>query len=129
MTTTKENYRKVTKRELEALGFAFPTDRYKEHVAFARKYYPKEATSLLLVINSEYNDNTYDNRLTCVIVYNKDGNELLPLRETAMECRRNWFNLSIPGMQNHGYGYESQEQIEDIVIPLSDSIPELYIKE
>lgn len=123
---TKEIYRKVTRQELEALGFVFPTEKYKEHIAFARKYYPKEATSLVLAINSEYNDNTYDNRLSYVIAYNKDGNELPPLKETAKECRQKWFELSIPGMGK--YGYESMEQIEDVVIPLADSIPELYIK-
>lgn len=123
---TKEIYRKVTRQELEALGFVFPTEKYKEHIAFARKYYPKEATSLVLAINSEYNDNTYDNRLSYVIAYNKDGNELPPLKETAKECRQKWFELSIPGMGK--YGYESMEQIEDVVIPLADSMPELYIK-
>ena len=123
---TKEIYRKVTRQELEALGFVFPTEKYKEHIAFARKYYPKEATSLVLAINSEYNDNTYDNRLSYVIAYNKDGNELPPLKETAKECRQKWFELSIPGMGR--YGYESMEQLEDVVIPLADSIPELYIK-
>jgi len=123
---TKEIYRKVTRQELEALGFVFPTEKYKEHIAFARKYYPKEATSLVLAINSEYNDNTYDNRLSYVIAYNKDGNELPPLKETAKECRQKWFELSIPGMGK--YGYESMEQLEDVVIPLADSMPELYIK-
>jgi hypothetical protein len=124
--SNKEIYRKVTRQELEALGFVFPTDKYKEHIAFARKYYPKEATSLVLAINSEFNDNTYDNRLSYVIAYNKDGNELPPLKETAKECRQKWSELSIPGMGK--YGYESMEQIEDIVIPLADSIPDLYIK-
>lgn len=127
MSTKNYGYRKVTRQELEALGFLFPTDKYKEHIAFARKYYPKEATSLVLVINSEYNDNTYDNRLSYVIAYNKDGNELPPLKETAKECRQKWFELAIPGMGK--YGYESQEQIDDIVIPLLDNVPELYIKE
>lgn len=126
MSTKVVEFRKVTRAELEALGFVFPTDKYKEHIAFARKYYPKEATSLVLVINSAYNDNTYDNRLQYVIAYNKDGNELPPLKETAKECRQKWFELSIPGMGK--YGYESQEQIDDIVIPLLDSVPELYIK-
>lgn len=122
----KENYRKVTKQELEALGFVFPTNKYKDHIEFARKYYPKEATSLVIGVSSEYNDNTYDNRLSYIVVYNKDGNELPPLKETAKECRQSWFDLSIPGMGS--YGYESPEPVDDIVIPLTDSIPELYIK-
>lgn len=127
MSTKSVEFRKVTRAELEALGFVFNTDKYKEHIAFARKYYPKEATSLVLAINSEYNDNTYYNRLQYVIAYNKDGNELPPLKETAKECRDKWFDLSIPGLGK--YESESQEQMEDIVIPLSDSIPDLYVKE
>jgi hypothetical protein len=126
MNKSENNYRKVTRVELEAIGFVFPTDKYKEHITFARKYYPKEATSIVIVINSEYNDNTYDNRFSYLLAYNKNGDELPPLKETAKECRQKWFNLSIPGMIN---GYESNEHIENIVIPLSDSIPDLYIKE
>jgi hypothetical protein len=124
---TENKYRKATREELKAFGFVFSTDKYKEHIAFARKYYPKEAISIVLAINSEYNDNTYNNRLSYVIAYNKDGNELPPLKETAKECRQKWFELSIPGVENNIN--ESQEHIEDIVIPLTDSIPDLYIKE
>lgn len=124
MNIKKENnYRKLTPQELKLLGFVFSTDKYKEHIDFARQYYPKEATSLVLVINSEYNDSAYNNTIAYVIVYNKQGDELPPLKETAKECRKKWFELSIPGTR------ESNEHIDDIVISLSNIVPELYIKE
>ena len=122
----KNEYRKLTTKDLEALGLVIPSNKYKEHIAFAKKYYPLEATSLVLVVNSEYNDNTYDNRLSYVIVYNKDGNELPPLKATAKECRQQWFELPIPGFRKYGGG-ESDEPLDDIVIPLN-GFPDLYMK-
>lgn len=124
---TKENYRLITRQELEAIGFVFPTDKYKEHIKFARKYYPSEATSMVLAINSEYNDNTYNNSLAYVVVYDKNGNELVPLKETAKECRQNWYDLPIPGVID-SYN-ETGEKMDDVVISLLNDVPELYIKQ
>lgn len=117
-------FRKLTSAELEVFGIVIPTTKYKAHVAFAKKYYPPEATSLVMCINSEYNDNTYDNNLAYIIVYDKNGNELPPLKTTAKECREKWFDLPVPGMSKYG---SSEEPVENVSIPLVE-LPDLYIK-
>ena len=65
-------------------------------------------------------------------MYDKDGNELPPLKKTAKECREKWNTqyLPIPNTVSGNYGpYESDEPLEDVVIPLNTDLPEFYIKE
>jgi hypothetical protein len=125
-------YRRATLQDLAKLGYVPNTQKYKEHIEFARKYYPPEATTMVMSIHSEYNDCTYDNSFQYIIVYDKDGNELPPLKKTAKECRANWSidNLPIPNTRDGNYGAsESDEPLDDVVIPLTSEVPELYIKE
>ena len=123
-----EKYRKLTPNELKNLGIVIDDDRYKIHNAFARKYYPANATSMVLVVDSEYNDSTYDNTLKYVIVYDKDGNELPPLKETAAECRSKWHFDNLPVTLFTGHYNETSERVDDIVIPLNQNLPDLYVK-
>jgi hypothetical protein len=126
------SYRRATLQDLAKLGYVPNTQKYSEHIAFAKKYYPPEATTMVMVVHSEYNDCTYDNSFQYVIVYDKDDNELPPLKKTAKECRANWNidNLPIPNTSSGHYGAsESDEPLDDVVIPLTIDIPELYIKE
>lgn len=84
---------------------------------------------MTLVVHSEYNDSTYDNGLQYVLVHDKDGNELPPLKKTARECREGWTNLKIPNTCVGHYGdNESEEPMEDVVIQLVDELPEFYVK-
>jgi hypothetical protein len=126
------SYRRATLQDLAKLGYVPNTQKYSEHIAFAKKYYPPEATTMVMVVHSEYNDCTYDNSFQYVIVYDKDGNELPPLKKTAKECRANWNidNLPIPNTRDGDYGSaESDEPLDDVVIPLISEVPEFYIKE
>ena len=125
-------YRRATLQDLAKLGYVPNTQKYKEHIEFARKYYPPEATTMVMSIHSEYNDCTYDNSFQYIIVYDMDGNELPPLKKTAKECREHWTTeyLPIPNTSHGHYGAsESDEPLEDVVIPLTSEVPELYIKE
>jgi hypothetical protein len=126
------SYRRATLQDLAKLGYVPNTQKYSAHIAFAWKYYPPEATTMVMVVHSEYNDSTYENSFQYVIVYDKDGNELPPLKKTAKECRANWNidNLPIPNTRDGNYGAsESDEPLNDVVIPLTTEVPELYIKE
>jgi hypothetical protein len=126
------SYRRATLQDLAKLGYVPNTQKYSEHIAFAKKYYPPEATTMVMVVHREYNDCTYDNSFQYVIVYDKDGNELPPLKKTAKECRANWNidNLPIPNTRDGDYdSAESDEPLNDVVIPLTTEVPELYIKE
>ena len=89
-------YRRATAEELAEVGVVLNKDKYMKHTNFAKSYYPPEAYTMTLVVHSEYNDSTYDNGLQYVLVHDKDGNELPPLKKTARECREGWTNLKIP---------------------------------
>jgi len=122
-------YRRATAEELAKIGYVPNNDKYNNHIAFAKKYYPAEAHTMTLVVHSEYNDSTYDNELQYVIVHDKDGNELPPIKKTAKECRAGWLNLRIPHTSTGHYGdNESEDPIEDVVIRLVDELPEFYVK-
>ena len=125
-------YRRATLQDLAKIGYVPNTQKYSTHIAFAKKYYPPEATTMVITVHSEYNDCTYDNSFQYIIVYDIDGNELPPLKKTAKECREHWTTeyLPIPNTHHGHYGAsESEEPLEDVVIPLISEVPELYIKE
>ena len=125
-------YRRATLQDLAKIGYIPNTQKYSKHIAFARKYYPLEATTMVMSLHSEYNDSTYDNSFQYIIVYDMDGNELPPLKKTAKECREHWniHNLPIPNTRDDDYdSAESAEPLDDVVIPLTTEVPELYIKE
>ena len=122
-------YRKATAEELARFFNIKDMSKYKRHIDFVKKYYPPEAYTMTLVIHSEYNDSSYDNQLQYVIVHDKDGNELPPLKKTAKECRGSWSDLKIPNTSIGHYGdNESEEPMEDVVIQLTDELPEFYVK-
>ena len=122
-------YRKATAEELAMFLKIKDMSKYKRHIDFARKYYPSEAYTMTLVVHSEYNDSSYDNQLQYVIVHDKDGNELPPIKKTAKECRTGWLNLKIPNTCVGHFGdNESEEPLEDVVIRLSNELPEFYVK-
>jgi hypothetical protein len=126
------SYRRSTLQDLAKIGYVPNTQKYSAHIAFAKKYYPPEATTMVMVVHSEYNDSTYENSFQYIIVYDMDGDELPPLKKTAKECREHWTTeyLPIPNTHHGHYGVpESNEPIGDVVIPLTVDIPELYIKE
>lgn len=123
-------YRKATLEELFSIGYVPNKTKYEKHIAFAQKYYPSNAATMVISIHSEYNDNTYDNSTRYVIVLDKDGNELPPLKATAKKCRDEWYSLPIPVTRSGGYStFETDEHMDDVVIPLNATIPEFYVKE
>jgi hypothetical protein len=122
-------YRKATAEELAMFLKIKDMSKYKRHIDFAKRYYPPEAYTMTLVVHSEYNDSSYDNQLQYVIVHDKDGNELPPIKKTAKECRSGWESLTIPGSFSGNYGNnESEEPMDDVVIQLTDELPEFYVK-
>jgi hypothetical protein len=125
-----EKYKKLTESELKLLGITTPSAAYKLHRDFAKRYYPSNATTMVLALDSEYNDNTYENNIKYVVVYDVDGNELPPLKATAKQCRDGWIELNIPGTSNIcGYSpNESRDEMSDLIIQLTNVLPELYVK-
>jgi len=124
------SYRQLTKEELKSVFAILQASFSKsdgEHQNayrdFVKKYYPASASYALVNIDSEYNDNTYDNSISYVAVFDENGDEILPLKATADEARRQWRSLPCPT--------ESLEPVEDkIVVPVKNTeLPKLYIKE
>jgi hypothetical protein len=115
-------FRRATLDELKAIGYKLPSEHYKHQLDFVKKYYPKEAYTLTIAFHSEYNDCDYENNIKYVVVHDKEGNELPPLKKTANECRENWFEL-------YNYNNSTRHPMEDVVITLSTELPEFYVKE
>ena len=115
-------YRKLTEGELAKYGLKI--NQHKPVIDWVQKNYPKTAVSALVMFSSEYDDNYYSNEIQTVLVYDKDGNELLPLKEKSVTARK-----SLPDMyyltSNDGEG--TREPLDDLVVLLTT--PELYVKD
>lgn len=128
------NYRKLTESEIKEIvlslvGFfdKVSENKYSEIVKHIKKYYPAEACFGILTVQSEYNDNWYNNTPQYLAVYNAKKEEILPIAVTAKQCRKEWPNFEIHGDRE---GNETSEPMEDIVVYVSrPELPTLYIKE
>lgn len=122
-----EKYRKLTNSELEQLGIKTSNlKKYDPFISFAKQYYPANAHSMLIVYRSEYNDETYNNSLKYIVVYDENGNELPPIKNTARRCRAEWENLPMVSNNSHG---QTDEPMDDVIIHLKSPPVELYVKE
>lgn len=116
-----DKYKKLTKQELSNMGFNVKENKPTQgQIDFVNKYYPPSAHTLTIVVNSEYNDQGYDNTFQYLIVSDVNGNELPPKKELAKECREHWDSLY--------YGEETNDEVEDITYNLKSTLPDLYIK-
>lgn len=117
------SYRKLSKEEVAKLLGTNPK-KHREIVAFVKQYYPRTAVRAVISINSEYDDCNYNNHVSYVEVLDAQGNEVLPLKDKAKECRQQWCDLDISGVTG-----ETSEPQDDITVYLDDNLPELYVKE
>lgn len=88
---------------------------YDRNRQFVKKYYPESAYLVTMQFDSQYNDEGYDNRVNYLLVEDNEGNELLPNKATARECRDNWDNLA--------HKSTSEEPLEDIVFKMNGRNP------
>ena len=78
---------------------------------FVAKHYPEGAFRVEIEPHSEYNDQTYDNYLQYIAVYDKDGNELHPFDgKKARGAMRSLGEVFLP--------YETDDYIEDFEVTL-----------
>jgi hypothetical protein len=127
------SYRKITPKESELLGLTRDKEKNQPYVDFVKKYYPSNSYSMTMVFSSEYNDCNYDNSLKYILVFDKEGNELLPIKSTAKECREKWYDLPSPIKPNYNYhgeckSFQTDDQIENYSIFLNSDL-DLYVKE
>lgn len=119
----KSEYRKLTAEELASYGIKLNNNKITQLLSIYKNFFDKAIVphKCLLIVDSEYNDNTYDNKLMKVIFYDNDSNELIPLKTKSREFHTiNYYNYDI------NIAGETSEQIEDEVVLLQT--PDLYIK-
>lgn len=120
-------YRKLSKTELKVLYgnlravFDSEKEEYVQIKNLVIRYF-KNAHSIIVNINSEYNDNDYDNRIAGVFVYDENDVECGLTRE-----QRESFNDEFSQIDT--YINTSEEELDDVVLYVSDKMPDIYIKE
>lgn len=56
---------------------------------YVEEYYPPQANKALVMFSNEYNDEGYDVAVQLILVYDKNDNELVPLKGKSIEARQN----------------------------------------
>lgn len=118
-------YRKLTEKEVEAICNSNTNcpEWVQNHI---NKYYPIAAVKVTVLVDSEYNDEGYDNKYVGLVVFDKDNNELPPIKGKSLEARESFIN-------NAPYcGYsddEFPEEAENETYLLNGKLPDLYILE
>jgi len=79
---------------------------------FIKHYYPDTADMVKVFTDNEYNDEGYSVSVRYVKVMDANGDEILPLKETADECRENWDAFNIPHSDDD-YGDSFNEPVEN----------------
>lgn len=96
--------------------------KYKQLVSIVEEYFDNPKT-ILLSFTSEYNDETYDNKLRYVSVYGADDVELGLTLENKKEF------LDKCDYLDFGKSINDDEPMEDIVIRLNFQLPTLYVED
>ena len=112
------SFRKLSDDELKSYGIVLNTPS-SEVKSYLEKYYGDWARCVFIV-DSEYNDEGYDNTISSVVVFDEAGNEIIAKNKLAVEARKNLPYIDI----NDGDGYN---EASDIVY-FNKSI-ELYVAE
>lgn len=126
-----QKYRKLTEKEILTLLAPFGVKSLKEdkltqtYRNYVNKYYPEGAVSVVISLNSEYNDSAYDNSIQYVGVYDVMGEEIYPIKGKEKEARAAWKNLPFWENSNNW----SNTQMDEIVIRLNNRFPDLYVLE
>lgn len=121
----KQSFRQLTPDEINKLfNLKLESARNKPYVDWAKKYFPPNVTSILVGVNSEYNDETYDNSISYIICYDKSKNEVSPLKGKEIEARKAYSNFYIEN--NHGNG--ATDCMEDFVVYVNVDSMELFVK-
>lgn len=121
-------YKKLSDVELKELYanlqgyFGVPT-KYGKLISLVNEYFVNP-TSILLDVDSEYNDSTYDNKVISVYVYGEHDIEI-PLTQID----RQKFSVDVRGVLYNLVPDETNDPLESVVIYVKKELPEIYIKE
>ena len=116
-------YRQLSEQELKLMGINLgcPT----KLKTWVKKYYHTSANKILVILNLEYNDSSYDYRGCTILVFDNDGNELIPAKGNSIEARIaiNNFYASDFGLSDEIYDLPEQSQLIYYL-----NTPELFVK-
>lgn len=112
-------YRKLNLEELKQYGISVGGLEAGRLKKIYGDYFNGEIKPIkaLLVVNSEYNDEGYENQVRRIVFYDKNDNELLPVKSKS----RAFYTLNFDMLEN------SEEPIEDKIVFLET--PDLYVLE
>lgn len=120
-------YKKLNEEELKSLqnslrAYFENRDEFDKLITLVKKYFTNPHT-ILISLDSEYNDQGYDNKVSGVYVYNSKDEEVPLTRSNREKFTKE--------LQNFSYNFESEssEYLEDIVLHVGNSLPEVYVKE
>jgi hypothetical protein len=116
---SKTLFRPLTTEELRTYGIKIDVQEYKNIRKHVTDYYPGEAAKILVIVNSEYNDEGYDNKIQSIIVYDNKANIVNPITGKEVQAIKN-LPTDLP------YNEYDCNEMEDFVLFLKQ--PELYIK-
>ncbi len=131
-------YRKLTKKEFDEIVAMHSNDKTvsdvqkKKLLEFIKKNFVggERANSILLVMNSEYDDCVYNNSISTALIFDTEGNELIPKKGLHLSARQEIMNeLYGLGYQLNGDGEGTNEPVESATINLVGGVPDLYVKE
>lgn len=119
------SYRKLSNTELSGL-LGKPANVADVLLPIITKFYqrPTDATTVIVSLDGNYNDEYYRNSIEYAGVYDGSGNEIYPLAGLDREARK---NLRDAIERAELFKGETEDPPEDVVLRLK--LPELYVKE
>lgn len=119
-------YKKLNRDELQSLwknlkSLFEDAETYSNVIALVKRYF-KNAHSIFISVDSEYNDQNYDNRLNAIYVYDENGVECGLTRDEREKFTIETSNLDLGVTETDG-------PMEDIILYVNDTLPEVYVKE
>lgn len=129
------DFRPVTEKELFGIANAVlakhnPPRWQKEYETYAKKFFPAEVTYFLVQVNSNYNDEGYNNTVDYVIAYDAYGEEVNPIKDTADQARTSWKRLPVPVVMGEDNDFPPDFGGEHIVrVANQIKLPQLFINQ
>lgn len=88
----------ISIEEVEALIKTYKAREFHaQFKSFAEDYFGPDAHKVVVRVNAEYNDSTYDDRISEITVYNKKGSKMkidreLPASKIAIQKTKRWYD-------------------------------------
>lgn len=100
------SFRKLSDEELKSYGIALNKPS-KQVVDYLEKYYGSNWGRCVFIVDSEYNDEGYNNEISSVVVFDENGNEIVPKVGLSLNARKNLPYIEV----NDGNGYSEASDI------------------